>query len=131
MVADDLDGDGRLDLLVTTFEAWPEKKQTLKIFRNNANERGNWIGIRLREQGGGVSPVGARVTLRSTSGTTTRQIVTGDSYRSQHANVVHFGLGTLDKVESIEVHWVGGAKLELDEPAINRYHDVVAPNPKR
>jgi hypothetical protein len=71
------------------------------------------------------------VTLRSTSGTTTRQIVTGDSYRSQHANVVHFGLGTLDKVDIIEVRWVSGAKVELRAPAINRYHDVIAPNPKR
>src|SRR5204862_4660637 len=29
VVAEDLDGDGRVDLLVTTLEVWPQTKQTL------------------------------------------------------------------------------------------------------
>src|SRR5205814_2043519 len=93
VVAEDLDGDGHIDLLATTFEAWPENKQTLRIFRNHFDESGNnWIGFRLREQGHGISPVGARVIVSSDGRTMTRQIVTGDSYRSQHSNAVHFGL---------------------------------------
>ena len=31
VVADDLDGDGRVDLLVTGFEAWPQAQQTLRV----------------------------------------------------------------------------------------------------
>jgi hypothetical protein len=44
VVADDLDGDGRLDMLLTTFEAWPGTKQTLRVYQNNLNDTGNWIG---------------------------------------------------------------------------------------
>ena len=126
VVTDDLDGDGRVDLLVTTFEAWPRAIQTLRVFKNTLDDGGNWIGFRLREERG-MSPVGARVTLRYAGGTTTQQIVTGDSYRSQHANTVHFGLGRADGVDSVEILWANGQRLTLHGPAVNRYHDVRAP----
>jgi enediyne biosynthesis protein E4 len=127
VVADDLDGDGRVDVLVTTFEVWPEKKQTLKIFRNTVAESGNWIGVRLREQSAGFSPVGAQVTLHSNLGVATRQLVTGDSYRSQHPNTVHFGLGENAKIDRIEIRWENGKSAEITSPALNRYHQAVPP----
>ena len=107
-----------------TFEIWPEKKQTLKIFRNVLPDSGAWVGVRLRENGGAFSPIGARVTLHSNLGVTTRQLVTGDSYRSQHPNTVHFGLGENPKVNRIEIGWPNGQKSEIREPAIKRYHDA-------
>jgi hypothetical protein len=124
VVADDLDGDGRMDLLVTTFEVWPEVKQTLRVFKNTLDDAGNWIGFRLREQGGGISPVGARITVRYPGGAMIRQSVTGDSYRSQHANTLHFGLGEIAKVESAEIRWMNGRNLTLRQPRINQYHVV-------
>ncbi|HMJ26204.1 MAG TPA: CRTAC1 family protein [Pyrinomonadaceae bacterium] len=126
VVADDLDGDGRLDLLLTTFEAWPETRQTLRVYRNNLNETGNWIGFRFREEGNGTSPVGATITVRHSGGIVTRQIVTGDSYRSQQANTVHFGLGSVMRVESVEIRWINGRKVTLQDPAMNRYHVISA-----
>jgi hypothetical protein len=129
VVADDLDGDGRMDLLVTTFEVWPEMKQTLRIFQNALEDGGNWIGFRLREQGGGVTPVGARVTLRHAGGVMNRQIVTGDSFRSQHANTVHFGLGPITQVESVEIRWMNGRTVTLRQPALKQYHAVTLPAP--
>ena len=121
---DDLDGDGRVDLLVTTFEVWPQVKQTLRVFRNNLESGGNWIGFRLREQGNGVSPVGASVTLRYGAKVVTGRIVTGDSHRAQHANTLHFGIGPSPSVESAEIRWQNGQTLKLAQPAINRYHAV-------
>lgn len=127
VVADDADGDGRIDLLVTTFEAWPEPKQTLRLFRNTLENPGNWIGFRLREQGGGVSPIGARIRLRHPGGSMNRQIITGDSFRSQHANTVRFGLGNHDQVERVEVIWTNGRSVVLSAPEINQYHRVTLP----
>jgi hypothetical protein len=126
VVADDLDGDGRVDLLVTTFEVWPEIKQTLCVFKNTATDSGNWIGFRLREEGGGRSPVGARITVRRCGQTAVAVIVTGDSYRSQSANTVHFGLGTCTQVEQAEILCVDGARLVLTNLAANRYYSVSA-----
>jgi hypothetical protein len=127
VVADDLDGDGRVDLLVTTFEVWPRVRQTLRVFQNTLPDPGNWIGLRLREQGHGASPVGARATLKAAGRTTTRQIITGDSHRSQHPNTLRFGLGHSTRVDALEIRWANGKTLRLVEPAINRYHDVPAP----
>ena len=127
VVDDDLDGDGRVDLLVTGFETWPGTKQTLRIYQNNLEQRGNWIGFRFREEGAGKSPVDAQVKLRHAGGTLVRALVTGDSYRSQHANTVHFGLGKTTRVESVEIRWANGETLTLQDPEVNHYHSVKAP----
>jgi len=126
VVADDLDGDGRVDLLVTTFEFWPETRQTLRVYKNTLSDSGHWIGFRFREEVGGGSPVGVQVTLRYDGRAAVRQIVTGDSYRSQHANTVHFGLGTADQVDAVEIRWSNGRTVTLREPALNRYHSIRA-----
>src|SRR5439155_5424377 len=114
VVADDLDGDGRMDLLVTTPEVWPDVKQMLRVYKNTLTDRGNWIGFRFREEAG-KSPAGARVTLRYDGHSAVRQIVTGDSHRSQHANTTHFGLGKADRVDSVEIRWSNGQTLTLRE----------------
>jgi hypothetical protein len=124
VVADDLDGDGRVDLLVTTLEVWPEAKQTLQVYKNALRDSGHWIGFRLREQSGGKSPVGACITIHYDGRSATRQIVTGDSHRSQSANTVHFGLGNADQIESAEIRWMDGSSVTLPKPAVDQYHDV-------
>ena len=124
VVSDDLDGDGKLDLILTTFEEWPEAKQGLHILQNRATDVGNWVEVQLREGGPGYSPIGARITIETTGGRQFRQIVTGDSYRSQHANTAHFGLGKETNINSIEVRWLNGRVRKIFNPAINRSHAV-------
>jgi hypothetical protein len=123
VVAGDLDGDGRQDLCVTTFEVWPKQRQTLQVFRNTLARAGNWIGFRLRGAPG-ASPVGARVTVRHAQGQTTQQIVTGDSHRAQHAPTLHFGLGSVERVEEVRIRWPNGQDALLVRPPINRYHTL-------
>jgi hypothetical protein len=54
VVADDLDGDGKMDLLVTTIRSWPAMQRTVRVFKNVVEDSGNWIGFRLREEGAAV-----------------------------------------------------------------------------
>jgi enediyne biosynthesis protein E4 len=131
VVADDLDSNGQVDLIVSSFETWPQAKQTLRVYKNNAPESGNWIGFRFREEGAGTSPVGAQVLLRHIDGQVTGQIVTGDSYRSQHANTLHFGLGEIEQVERVEIRWASGQSITVRKPEVNRYHSISAPAPER
>ena len=127
VVADDLDGDGRVDLLVTSYEPWPAPRQRLRVYKNTLADGGHWIGFRFREEGGGKTPVGLRVTLHYDGHSAVRQIVTGDSHRSQQANTVHFGLGEADRVNSVEILWSTGQRVSLSGPAVNRYHSIHAP----
>ncbi|MEO8426185.1 MAG: CRTAC1 family protein [Verrucomicrobiota bacterium] len=124
VVADDLDADGKPDLLMTTFEVWPREQQGLHLFQNRWTETGNWIGVRLREHGAGYSPVGAKVTVVAAGKKQSRQFVTGDSHRSQQANTAHFGLGKSSRVDSIEVRWPNGVINRVSNPGINRYYDL-------
>ena len=128
VVGDDLDGDGRVDLLVTTSEVWPKAKQTLQVYKNRVSDSGHWIGFRFREQGKGKSPVGVCVTIQYNGRKAIRQIVTGDSHRSQSANTIHFGLGKTDRVDSAKVRWVDGSSVILRDPAADQYNEIKSPS---
>ncbi|HTG45401.1 MAG TPA: CRTAC1 family protein, partial [Verrucomicrobiae bacterium] len=129
VASDDLDGDGRLDLILTTVSLWPQPRRKLHVYRNELPETQNWIGFRLRESPG-ASPVGTRITLQCGAKQLIRQIVTGDSFRTQHASTVHFGIGAEDSVQAAVIEWTNGGKLTLRAPKINRYHSAAAPSQK-
>ena len=125
VVADDIDGDGRVDLLVVEYKTQGHNNDTytLHVYQNQLNQVGNWIGIRLPDEPD-FSPIGAVVKINTDDGTQMDQIVTGDSFSSQHPATVHFGIGNLTNVNSIEVRWANGTIKKLQSPETNRYHVI-------
>lgn len=125
VVSDDLNGDGLVDLLVV--EEWSKaskKGQILHVFMNQFPTDNKWIGVRVSEQGHSTHAVGTKVTMQAGGRKWVDHIVNGDSFFSQHAPVVHFGLGKLTSVESIEIQWPNGSKTTLNNPAVGEYHTV-------
>jgi hypothetical protein len=90
-------------------------------------DAGHWIGVRVKDFPAGGSPIGATVTITGPAGRQTAQVVTGDSFSSQHPATVHFGLGAADTVETLQIRWPTGATRTLDHPDIDRYHAVSPP----
>jgi enediyne biosynthesis protein E4 len=123
LVCEDLDGDGRLEWITSTFETWPEPKQALHLFPNFTETSGNWIGIRLKGAPG-VSIAGTTVHLSTAKGQQTRYLVNGDSYRSQSANSVHFGIGNEKQVKDLLIRWPSGENTVMGSPQINTYHQA-------
>ncbi len=125
VVANDLDGDGLPDLLVTEYQfagrGWLMK---LHVYRNTLHTANHWIGVRLHESAGSGGLLGAMARITSGDTEQVRHLVAGDSFLSQHANTLHFGLGDRTAVEKLEILWPNGQATLLDNPAIDRYHDV-------
>lgn len=122
-ISDDLDGDGRKDLLVVE-DRWQDG-QLLHVYRNVWNSEHHWIGVRLTECVGAETALGATVVLKLPDGQQRVSVVTaGDSIHAQHAPVVHFGLGDAEEVESIEIRFVSGRTVTLEDPAVDRYLTV-------
>ncbi|HUG69340.1 MAG TPA: CRTAC1 family protein [Pirellulaceae bacterium] len=128
VVSNDIDSDGRQDLLVV--EASRGRPAVLHVFRNNLVTNSHWIGVRLIDEAG-HSPLGTKITLQTDSGRQTTQIVAGNSFTSQHAATAHFGLGDRDSVRSIEVRWVDGTTYTLENPQVDSYHLVKASSGKK
>ena len=123
-VVDDLDKDGKMDLVCTTFEAWPVVQQTVQVFHNRNQETGHWIGVELGRAPDGCSPIGSIVKIQTVSSTIVRTYITGDSYRSQGAPIVHFGLGKETRVQSLNIRWACGETVEILEPGLDQWHRV-------
>ena len=130
VVSDDLDADGRPDLLVIRND-WQVQRgrdqsgdESLFLQHNQWSSKGNWIGVRLHEHGRGFSPVGARITVRHEGGVLTREVIIGDSIMAQHSNHKHIGLGSTTELEAIEVRWANGKTSRITKPAINQYHEL-------
>jgi hypothetical protein len=119
VVSDDLDGDGRPDLIVAE-SIFDGRGFALSVhaFANEivTAQPHNWLTIRLRESAApGFSPNGAKVTITDEFGDAqTRWIVTGDSFLAQHAPTAHFGLGKAKRVQSVQVTWPNGNTEEYD-----------------
>lgn len=109
-------------LLLTTFGAWPQKSQTLRVYRNRLDTPAHWIGVRLCSRRPGISPIGATVTLGAGGRHISRPVLTGDSHRAQHSASVHFGLGTVAQPDRLEVHWPDQTVTVLDRPSSDRWH---------
>jgi hypothetical protein len=123
VVSDDIDADGLVDLLVVQQPVG--QPALLHVARNRTASAGNWIGVRLVDEPN-LPAQGAHVSVATGARKHVRQIVSGDSFNSQHAATVHVGLGAAEKVDRIEVHWPDGTRSVLDGPSINRYHDLRA-----
>jgi hypothetical protein len=127
-VSGDLNGDGRVDLIVEHKNV-RDSKSSLYIAANQWTDSNHWIGVHLRSAGPGPSPLGAKVLVRLADGRKLLQHnLSGHSVWAQHANSVHFGLGeSAVEVEEITVTWPGGAVSELKNPPIDQYHVVKTP----
>ncbi len=97
----DLDGDGRLDLLVVSH------RSPLAYFRNET-KGGRSLVLQLEGTKSNRDAVGAAVTV-GVGGKTFRAWRTGGgSFQSASDPRLHFGLGDAPRADSVEVRWPSG-----------------------
>ena len=106
MACGDLDGDGRLDLLVTRI-AGP-----VALYRNVAPNPGHWLMVRAIDPALKRDAFGAEIYVSAGDKSWMRWINPGYSYLSSNDPRAHFGLGNVEQIDSIRVVWPDG-KEEL------------------
>ncbi len=120
----DIDGDGDLDVLLTTSGGPP------RLLRNDQQLGNNWLRVRLVGNGttSNRDAIGARVDVGLESGRQISKTVTPTrSYLSQVELPLTFGLGE-DAVQSLKVTWPDGRAQEIDVPEVNRQIEVIQGN---
>ncbi len=114
----DFDNDGDPDILINNLEGPPT------LLRNDgANQTGHWLQLRLIGDPGQKTPkdaVGTVVFCTAGGRRQRAEVASGRSYLSQSDLRIHFGLGTADRVEKLEVRWAGGSVAEYPIPRVDR-----------
>ena len=119
----DLDGDGRVDVVVTALAADAE------IWMNRSAKPGHWLDLALRGTKSNRDGIGARVKLVSKSGSQYNHMTTSVGYASSSDGPVHFGLGPDNRVDSIEIHWPSGVVQTLRSVPSDQILKVTEPLP--
>ena len=99
---DDLDNDGDIDVVVLNSRREPT------LLRNDSETGKHWIEIQLRGTSANRDGVGAQVRVISGDVVLLDEVHSGRGYQSHFGSRLHFGLGQRDRVDRIEVRWIGG-----------------------
>jgi hypothetical protein len=99
---DDLDNDGDIDVVILNSRREPT------LLRNDSAPGNHWLQVQLRGVKSNRDGVGARVTVVAGDRKLVDEVHSGRSYQSHYGSRLHFGLGKADRVDRIEVCWIGG-----------------------
>jgi hypothetical protein len=109
----DLDGDGRLDLVLVNRRAGAE------LYRNVTPDAGHWLAVELHQPGRNPRAVGARVRVDATRWSEEQEITIGGGHAGGQAGPLHFGLGDVTDVK-ITVVWPDGTQTQHAPAGVNR-----------
>jgi hypothetical protein len=112
----DLFNDGKIHVVINCMDHTPV------LLRNVNADPNHWVGIKLI--GGPKSPrdaIGATVYVTAGGMRQRNDVMSGGSYESSNDQRLHFGLGNAAKVDSVEIHWPGGAVENVNLPGVDRF----------
>ncbi len=117
---DDLDNDGDVDIVVLNSRREPS------ILRNDSPHAGrHWLQVELRGTSSSRDGVGSRVTLVSGDLTLVDEVHSGRGYQGHFGTRLHFGLGPRNRVERVEVRWLGGSPEVFQIEGVDRLVTLV------
>jgi enediyne biosynthesis protein E4 len=117
MAKGDLDGDGKVDVVMNNFNSAPT------VLRNVAESKNHWLSLKLigdpklktpRDAVGSIAWVTiGKQRLRG-------DVISGAGYASQSDMKLHFGLGEATKVDKVEISWANGKSEIVNVNAVDR-----------
>ncbi len=123
----DYDNDGDVDILVANNDG------PVRLLRNEVGNRQHWLSVELSGRSAGLDrdAIGAVITLEAGGRIRRRQVQPAYSYCASNDPRVHFGLGSIDRVERLRVTWPDGRTQVLEDVAADQFLRVEAEAPSR
>ena len=117
----DLDGDGRIDVVVTALG------QDAEIWMNRSEKSGHWLDLSLRGTKSNRDGIGARIKVVTKDGAQYNHMTTSVGYASSSDGPVHFGLGLENHADLVEIHWPSGIVQTLKDVSADQVLKVIEP----
>ncbi|MEO7318552.1 MAG: FG-GAP-like repeat-containing protein, partial [Chthoniobacteraceae bacterium] len=116
----DLDRDGDLDLVTVNLE------EPNFIYRNDS-QTGQRVLIKLVGNGTNKFAFGATLTIRTASGSQTRQLEPQTGYLSCNEPLIHFGLGKDTVIEDLTIRWPAAGEQKLKGLKAGMFYTITQP----
>lgn len=117
----DLNGDGKLDVVVSAINAPGE------IWINQSPGANHWIEFKLQGTKSNRDGIGARIEVTAGGRKQQAERIAGSGYLSQDDARVHFGLGSAAKAHTVTVTWPSGTVQTLHDVAADRVVTIQEP----
>lgn len=118
----DLNGDGKVDVVVTALNADAE------IWMNTSHNSNHWLDIALQGTRSNRDGIGARIEVITKNGEQFNHMTTSVGYASSSDGPIHFGLGDEDTAEMVKIWWPSGIVQTLKDVTADRIVKVVEPS---
>jgi hypothetical protein len=113
----DFDGDGRIDVVVSSLE------EPVELWRNVSPGANHWIDLKLTGTHSNRDGIGAHIQI----GNQHNDMTSAVSYASSSLIPVHFGLGSHTVIDRIEIVWPGGKRQVLENIKADQVLHVTEP----
>ena len=120
----DFDGDGRIDVVVTSLDFPAE------LWMNRSPHAGHYLDIALTGTKSNRDGIGAQIKVVTKAGVQYNHQTESLCYASSSLGPVHFGLGAQTVAQTVEITWPSGTVQTLEDVKADRILKVTEPAPK-
>lgn len=106
----DLNSDGRLDFVFA-----PCNEPASLLVNGTPREGTSYLTVKLVGTASTRDAIGARLVLKTSTGSYLRHLVGGGSFQSQNQQMIHFGWPAESDPESLRIHWPSGLSETFNE----------------
>jgi hypothetical protein len=121
VVSFDYDKDGDLDLVFSNVVIVSPSQGNHYFFVNELQNDNNWLRVSLRGIDQNSFGLGAKLNAYNDGSKWMRELSIGGTHASSSSKIVHFGLGELNQIDSLELIWPGGVRQVFSNVMTNNH----------